>query len=206
MSKYIEERRVFDLLKARCSDEARKSYESAIKNLLENYNTTIYENRFLVGGVVEIFTYALLYSVGVRCQLHGGQGRSGDLLLPQGQMLSIKGVFTGGVGTVKLINQLGEGERYWEVATFFVVSGIGIIFGAPDMVEGEHVHKVGDGVQLSRIGLRILADNPHNVISMNIVKKPATALAEESKKASDSVARSILRELDLRILLEAFEQ
>ena len=107
---------------------------------------------------------------------------------------------------VKLINQLGEGERYWEVATFFVVSGIGIIFGAPDMVEEEHVRKVGDGVQLSRVGLKTLADNPQNVISMDVVKKPDTRFAEQSKKASDSVARSILRELDLRILLEAFEQ
>ena len=52
MRSYTQERRVFDRLKSDCSDEAKQEYELAFDTLLTRYNTTIHENRFVVGGAV----------------------------------------------------------------------------------------------------------------------------------------------------------
>ena len=88
---YTQEREIFERLKTNCSEDARHEYELAIHTLLEHYNTTIYENRFVVGGAVEVFTYALLRSVEIECKLYGDQGQDGDGLLPNGRKLSVTG-------------------------------------------------------------------------------------------------------------------
>ena len=79
---YGVERRAFDRLRLDCSGESRGEYEQAIAILTQRYNTTIYENRFTVGGAVEVFTYALLKTVGIDCTLYGDQAAGGDILLP----------------------------------------------------------------------------------------------------------------------------
>ena len=88
---YTQEREIFERLKTNCSADARHEYELAINTLLSRYNTTIYENRFVVGGAVEVFTCALLRSVEIECSLYGDQGRNGDILLPNGRKLSVTG-------------------------------------------------------------------------------------------------------------------
>ena len=52
MTPYRQERRVFKRLKQDCKQEIKREYECAISTLLKCYNTTIYENRFVVGGEV----------------------------------------------------------------------------------------------------------------------------------------------------------
>ena len=64
-ARYTAERRAFDWLRDTCPEAARRDYEQAIRTLVERYNTTIYENRFVVGGAVEVFTWALLRSAGI---------------------------------------------------------------------------------------------------------------------------------------------
>ena len=130
---YTAERRVFDRLKSDCSRTVRKDYQIAVKTLVERYNTTIYENRFVAGGAVEVFTCALLRSVGIDCTLCGDQAQGGDILLPNNRMISLKSSFRG-IADIRLLNQMGTGERRWDTATLFVISGVGIVFGAPDMV------------------------------------------------------------------------
>lgn len=63
MKEYSKEREAFKLLREKCTEEMKREYECAVKILLEKYNTTIYENRFTVGGALEVFTCALLRSV-----------------------------------------------------------------------------------------------------------------------------------------------
>ncbi len=201
---FTSERRAFDRLRADLSAEAQAEYETAIRQLLERYNTTIHENRFVVGGAVEVFTYALLRSVGIDCTLYGDQAAAGDILLPNDRKLSVKGSFTARVTSIKLINQLGTGSRPWSTATLFVVSGIGIVYGDPDIVDGEHIRVTGDGTELRAAGLRALADEPANVIEMEIVSKPPTEMTGFSHKASTALARQILFEIDAARLLSAF--
>lgn len=210
MSIYFAERRVFERLKNDCTDESKQEYELAIATLVERYNTTIYEttiyeNRFVVGGAVEVFTYALLRSVGVDSTLYGDQAKSGDILLPNDKKLSVKGTFTGGVSDVRLLNKQGGGSRVWDTATLFVVSNIGIVYGAPDMVDPEHVKDMSDAIILKRKGLKALADDSKNVFVLEIGKKPPTEMTGFSHKASTAVAKQILFEMGSKKLLDSIE-
>lgn len=186
---YTAERRVFEQLKSDCSRTVRKEYQLAVKTLVELYNTTIYENRFIVGGAVEVFTYALLRSASIDCTLCGDQAQGGDILLPNDRMLSLKSSFRG-IADIRLLNQMGTGDREWDTATLFVISGVGIVFGAPDMVASEHLKAMGDAKILRKAGLQALIDNEaeDNVFRMEIAKKPPTEKTGFSHKASTAVA------------------
>lgn len=197
---YAQERRVFDRLRSDCSDGAKSEYETAVARLLNRYNTTIYENRFIAGGAVEVFTYALLRSVGIDCTLYGAQSRSGDILLPNDRKLSIKGTFTGGPANVKLMNKLGGGYRTWDTATLFVVSDVGLVYGSPDMVAEEHIKDVRDGTELTKAGLQSLIGMPDNLFKVKVAKKPPTETTGFSEKASTTVARQILSEISAKYL------
>lgn len=203
MTRYRQELRAFNRLRQDCSPVAKAEYEIAIKTLLERYNTTIYENRFLAGGAVEVFTYALLRSVGIDCTLYGSQAISGDILLPNDRRISVKGVFIGGPANVKLMNKQGGGQRKWQTATLFVVSEVGIVFGAPDMVE-QHVRDTSDGLELKKAGLEELIADPENSIQMDLARKPPTEMTGLSHRASTAAARQILYEVRAQSLLKAF--
>lgn len=195
---YIQERRAFERIK-KCSEIVKKEYEIAINTLVKRYNTTIHENRFVVGGAVEEFTWALLRSVGVECELCGSQSPDGDIALPNDELLSIKSSFTG-VSDIKLINQMGMGDRAWTTATLFVISGVGIVYGAPDMVDSDHVKPTGDGVSLKRAGLQKLIEDQANVFEAEIASKPPKEMADQSLKASSAVARQILQDTKSKVL------
>ena len=62
------ERNCFKHLQENLSNKAKAEYETGIKHLIERYNTAIYENRFTVGGVVEVFTLALMRSTGIEIE------------------------------------------------------------------------------------------------------------------------------------------
>ena len=79
---YTHERRVFQRLREHSSDTARKEFERASAELILSYNTTIPENRFIVGGAMEVFVCALLRSVGIHAILYGEESHGGDILLP----------------------------------------------------------------------------------------------------------------------------
>ena len=81
MTRFRQERRVFDRLRSDCPVQAKQEYERTIQTLLKRFNTTIHENRFVVGGAVEVFTFALLRTVGIDCTMYGSQATAGDLLL-----------------------------------------------------------------------------------------------------------------------------
>ena len=204
MSGFRLERRAFERLKADCSREGKEEYELAFYKLLERYNTTIYENRFITGGVVEVFTCALLRSVGIDCTLYADQSRSGDILLPNDRKLSIKGTFTGGPSDVKLMNKQGEGVREWSTATLFVISEVGIVYGSPDMVSPKHVKDVKDGLVLKKAAIIRLMADASNVFEMKLMRKPPTEMTGFSHKASTAVVRQILFEMRSKALLKMF--
>ncbi len=198
---FNSERRAFATLLECYSQDALDEYVTAIRTLLERYNTTIYENRFVVGGAVEIFTCALLRTTGLAVNLYAAEEKSGDLLLPQGKHLSVKGSFAGGPQDVKLINQLGSGERAWDTATLFVISEVGIVYGDPGLVAAEHIKQTADGVVLKRAAIKALIEDTNNVLAADIPRKPPTQMTGFSHKASAAVARQVLSATQARQLL-----
>ncbi len=203
MTTYRAERRVFDRLRQDCTDQARQEYEDAIAILTQRYNTTIHENRFTVGGAVEVFTYALLKSVGIDCTLYGDQSAAGDILLPGDRKLSVKSRFTP-AGPVTLANKRGKGARQWQTATLFVLAGVGVVFGAPDAVDPDHVRDTGDALEFTQKGLTALIEDTSNVLPLEIAQKQPTEMTGFSHKASTALARQILFENQAQTLLRAF--
>ena len=119
------------------SNKTRQEYEIGIRTLIERYNTTIRENRFVVGGVVEIFTMALLRSTGIEVSAYGAESVAGDLILPDLKMFSVKSSFTSS-GSIRLVNTMGDSATNWTTATLFVLANVGIVYGDPLMVvEGD---------------------------------------------------------------------
>ena len=169
--------------------------------MLERYNTTIYENRFIVGGVVEVFTLALLRSGGVPANGYGDETARGDLILPNNKRLSVKGRFTKGKSSIRLINTMGDSIPDWTTPTLFVLSNIGIVYGDPDMVDSKYLKKTKDALTLHDEALVKIRENANNVIQVNIPYKPPKEMTRFSHKASMPVARTIMFEQKLKTLL-----
>ena len=194
------ERNCFKHLQENLSNEAKAEYETGIKHLIERYNTAIYENRFTVGGVVEVFTLALMRSTGIEIEGCGSEAQGGDLILSSGRMFSLKSSFTRG-GSVILINTRGDSGTDWETATLFVLSNVGIVYGDPAMAQEDDLNRVADNLQIKRTALNRFAQDPLNLIPMEIPLKPSTEMADSSMKASDAVARQLMSELNMHTLL-----
>ena len=193
------ERNCFKHLQENLSDAAKAEYETGIKHLVERYNTAIYENRFTVGGVVEVFTLALMRSTGIEIEGCGSEAQGGDLVLPSGRMFSLKSSFTRG-GSVILINTRGDSGTDWETATLFVLSNVGIVYGDPAMAEEDDLNRLADNLQIKRTTLNRFAQDSSKLIAMNIPFKPPTEMADSSMKASDAVARQLMKELNMHML------
>ncbi len=199
MTNFEIERNCFKHLKENLSREATAEYETGVKHLVERYNTAIYENRFTVGGVVEVFTLALMRSTGIEIEGCGSEAQGGDLILPGGQMFSLKSSFTRS-GSVILVNTRGDSGTDWETATLFVLSNVGIVYGDPAMAQEDDLNRVADNLQIKRTALHRFAQDPPNLISMEIPLKPPTEMADASMKASDAVARQLMNELNMHTL------
>lgn len=205
MTQFRQEFRVFRRLKSNCSEEAKVEYETAIAMVQRRFNTTIYENRFVVGGAIEVFTCALLRSVGIDCTLYADRETAGDILLPNSKKLSVKSRLTGKQTMITLMNKQGGGLRPWNTATLFVLADVGIVFGAPDMVDQDSIRDYPDKVTLLGNAIRTLAENPMNVFSCSVARKEPTEMTGLSYKASSIIARDIMEEARLEILNAAFD-
>ena len=197
---YERERNCFYHLKNNLKPEARAEYERGVGNLIQIYNTTIYENRFLTGGVVEVFTLALMRTVGIEVEPCGDTGVGGDLILSTGEMFSVKSSFTKVRSNVILVNTRDDSNTPWTTATLFVLSGIGMVYGDPSMeIEGD-LNRAKDNLNIKQAAIARFAKDPLNFIPMSIPFKPSTEQAIYSKKMSDAVALQLMDELELKIL------
>lgn len=197
---FNSERRYFRSFKENLSDEARQEYEIGIRTLIQRYNTTIRENRFIVGGVVEIFTMTLLRSTGIEVNAYGAESVAGDLVLPDLKMFSVKSSFTN--SGVRLVNTMGDSQTHWTTATLFVMSNIGIVYGDPLMaIEGD-LRRSKDALTLTRSAINRFANDEANLVAMNIPLKPPKELTGRSLRVSASAAKGMMVELDLALLLD----
>ena len=195
--KYTVERNAFEQLKNNCSNSVKTEYIHAVKSVVEHYNTTIHENRFIVGGVLEIITCALLRDSGVKCKLSPLDEPSDDLILENDGRLAINGVFRGGSTSVTVKNLYGKSGGIWTSATLFVVANVGIVYGDPEMVDKSYFSTGGDRTVLKKRALDLFISDPKNVLDMNIPKNPGKSPLHWSQKASTAIAKNIMKELGL---------
>lgn len=210
MSKFNRHRKAFAFLKKRLeeSPEIVREFENAVNTILFDYNTTVPENRFIVGGAMERFTSALLRAVGLDCHEYSSQEHGADLLLPNKTYLSLKTTFTGGYKQVTLINNFGDGFRVWKEATLFLFTEVGMIYADPDMPGiQDFVTQKGDQLNLKAKALEQVGEGHGGKwkIEMNISRKPKSEATGDSKSASRDIADAILRNENLNILLKALK-
>ena len=199
MMHFNTERNSFKHLKENLNNQAKAEYETGVRHLVERYNTAIYENRFTVGGVIEVFTLALMHSTGIEIEGCGSEAQGGDLILPNGRMFFLKSSFTGS-GSVMLVNTRGDSGTDWKTPTLFVLFDVGIVYGDPAMAQEDDLKRTADNLQIKRTALNRFAQDPSNLIPMEIPLKPPTEMADSSMKASDAVARQLMNELNMHTL------
>ncbi len=190
--RFTVEREAFKKLKQAVEgdDELRRDIELAIGQLLQRFATSIRENRFIVGGVLEVILVAALRASGIQAEDVGISEQRIDIKIPRGGF-SVKGHFKR-TGDIRLINVLGESsETEWDTATLFVLHGIGIGYADPDLI-GE-TKRTSDAIVLRYSALRdFLHRNREYLIVCEI--PPARSDTVGSELVSRSIAREILKE------------
>jgi hypothetical protein len=156
------------------------------------FDTGIYENRFIVGGVVEQLLGASMRAVGCNIDNVAKTRRGVDLLSPAlGLGLSVKAQFKKGP-EIRLVNTMGGSgaDVVWAHATIFVVVGVGIGYADPDLVSNGLIAR-SDVLTLKIDSLKKLwSTYPKYLIDCDVPSKPAKS--SQSRVASDVVAQDIM--------------
>ena len=139
-------------------------------------------------------------STGIEIEPCGDVGVGGDLILPTGEMFSVKGCFTKRKSVI-LVNTRDDSYTPWTTPTLFVLSNIGIVYGDPNMVnEVIDLKRSNDNLSIKHTAVNRLAGNLLNRIPMSIPFKPPASEAANSQKASDAVAVQLMNELEMKTL------
>ena len=189
----------------RADDSLRTEYERAIKSVVREYNTSIYENRFVTGGAVELFTQWAMRAAGIDVNLVGAQLSGADIQLPRGGRISIKSSFTDPPGSISLINVRGESSSArWADSTIFVLAKLGIGYADPEILP-DATRRTSDAIVLPWPRLRHhLEMHPELVSDVDIPVK--SRLTAGSKVASRAVAIDVIQSLGLRRLRSGFPE
>ncbi|MCX7993390.1 MAG: hypothetical protein N2651_06945, partial [Fimbriimonadales bacterium] len=164
---FAVERAAFTQFKQECEKDTvlKNDIETALTELLGRFSTAIYENRFVVGGALEVIMVAALRAAGVEAVDIGAREERLDIRIPDGGF-SVKGHFRGS-GDIRLINVLGDSSQAkWEEATLFVLHGVGIGYADPNLLASRNVvRRVGDAIVAHYTTLKaFFAQNSHWLI------------------------------------------
>lgn len=173
--------------------------ERAFELLLDEYDTAVYENRFVVGGVCEYILGAVMRAAGIDAVNTGARNPRIDIQLPGCDGFSVKGSFTKARSDIRLINSLGSSDKVsWTEATVFILSGAGLAYGDPQLLRNA-TKSTQDALTLKRKMLdEMLEEHPELSIPLAIPYK-AEGLSD-TKVASQAVAKEIMTRPDFVIL------
>lgn len=135
-SRFAPARLAFESLRAGLDGDAelRNDVGQCLNLLLTRYNTQIYENRFIVGGVVERIIGAAYVALGKSNKATGVHVTRTDICVGD-ISLSVKGSFRPRPTTMRLVNVMGDSiNANWDEPTIFVFSEIGIGYADPELL------------------------------------------------------------------------
>lgn len=178
--------------------EKLKEFELAANKLIKEYNTANRENRFIVGGAIEILFAALLKSLNFKVKWLIGEMRY-DLVINNIDF-SLKTNFTGS-GDIRLINILGNKKAKWEEPTIFLISGIGMCYSDPEIGNFQTKHtKDALTINVKQI-INFVKNHPQYLIKI-ILNKKQRYIKNNTKTASMDVAQAILEKIKSRYLIK----
>lgn len=194
---FKETRKKFQEIKKKIEDpdsrEKTKEFERALEKLLFEYDTANWENRFVVGGALEVLFCALLNSLGFKTEWL--KEARYDINI-DGLSFSLKSSFTSS-GDIRLINILGEEKAKWEEPTLFFISEFGICYADPKMnLKTKHT---SDALTINVKEIKELIEKDQRwIIKITIPRKKSQP--KIIKTASYDVAKSILEEINSKFL------
>lgn len=193
MSEFDQAREAFSLLAhaLRTEEDLRSDVERAFEFLLARFNTRIYENRFIVGGVTERIISAAFVALGQRATNCGVRVTRTDIAVGD-TSISIKGVFKPGHREVRVVNVMGDStDARWNEPTIFVLAGIGIGYADPNYAP-KATKRAKDAVILPLKSIMTLwSENPKLIVQLNIPFSRTDV--ETSDVASRVIADEIFR-------------
>ena len=162
----------------------------AVSSLLGDYDSSIRENRFIVGGATERILAAAMRAAGIGNVRSRGLAEDKEDLVVNGVGISVKSSFTGRRDQIRLINKLGNSGAWWTVPTIFVIAERGIGYADPQLLPNA-TRAVNDAVLLPRAPLDAFHDgNPDYFLPCAVPRKPMDPT--QTKVASESVANEIM--------------
>ncbi|HMN40968.1 MAG TPA: hypothetical protein PKE29_08990 [Phycisphaerales bacterium] len=190
-SKYQPARDAFAALSTSLRDDGilRDDVEASFTLLLTRYNTQIYENRFLVGGVAERIIAATLVAMGKAAKNHGVRVSRTDICVGD-VSLSIKCSFRPRPGNIRLVNVMGDSSgAEWSEPTIFVISKVGIGYADPDLLPNATT-RAKDAITLpTRPLFDLWANDPSLLFDMDL------PYSREDQDGSDVASRVVADEI-----------
>lgn len=163
----------------------------ALRLILNDYSTTLRENRFLVGGAAERLVAITMRAVGLQGARARGLRLDEEDLVVEGCRISLKCSFTAGKSAIRLVNALGSGSGHtWDVPTLFLLGGRGIGYAdaglLPDAVMSTGDALILDGQKLARF----FEASPAHWYACAVPTKPADP--HSIRAASELVVRDVV--------------
>lgn len=190
------ERQIFSEFKAGLEKKpvVLDEFLAACRTVNVRFDTAIYENRFIVGGVVEQLLGASMRAVGCDVDNVAKTRRGVDLSSPTLDVgFSVKAQFKRGPD-IRLVNTMGGSgaSAEWTHATIFVIVGVGIGYADPGLVTSGLVPR-SDVLTLKTSALaEMWATQTQFLIQCDVPAKPMKS--SHTRVASDVVAQDIMIE------------
>jgi hypothetical protein len=187
------ERRLFQRLRTGLQEkpDVLQEFVAALHVLVNEYSTTIRENRFIVGGAAERLVAVAMRAIGINAARSRGLSLDEEDIVVGDAQLSVKSTFSRGFHGTRLKNALGTSRRStWRVGTIFVLGGRGVAYADPGHL-GAEVQRTADALVLPGRALKAhLAAHPELLLQCEIPTKPKDSYG--SRAASEVVMRDVL--------------
>lgn len=171
--------------------EVLAEFLMALRVVLNEYHTSVRENRFIVGGAAERLTAIAMRAVGLRSARARGLSLDEEDLVVGGVQLSLKCSFTGKTADIRLINALGSADgRAWNVPTIFLLAARGVGYADRELLP-DAVRSTGDALILRGKALAALhASQPRYLLACDLPSRPADPYSRRA--ASEAIVRDIV--------------
>jgi len=174
----------------------QEEFLDAINKILNLYDTKIYENRLIVGGVIEFIVLASFRALEFDASHVGKISQRFDLKIKyknEDIFYSVKSIFTKS-SEIRLINVLGKSSQtHWEESTIFLLPKLGIGYCDNTLIDKKFIIRKEDVIVINKKTLeKFLKNNSEFLISLNLPYKNEIK-PESVHLASEDVAVSLLK-------------
>lgn len=162
----------------------------AVTALVGDYNSTIRENRFTVGGATERIVATAMRAAGIANVQSRGFAEDEEDIMVGGVAISVKSSYTGRRDQLRLTNTMGDSGTQWSTPTIFVIAERGIGYADPGLLPNA-TRIASDVVTLPRAPLDDFHDrNPDYFLVCAVPRKSTDP--SRSKIPSVAVANEIM--------------